>query len=138
MKFGPDILTKYLTVGLIVIVIAALFLIVILPATETRSVCTGFQYVVFLNQKMAQDQYSVELLNGVGDITVNKATLNGVDLGITVMDVSSGERVILTSTKDPTDKKADETFSHELLIFYDVKDGIKDNKDTATCTGKVQ
>ena len=137
-KINVEDVSRYLTLVLIAILIVALVIIVILPNTETKSICTGFQYFLFLDQKMTESSYTVELLNGVRDIEVKGILLDGLDLGINSQQVASGEKFTLQSSKDPTTRNVNDTFVNKLLITYDIIDGIKDNKDVATCTGRVQ
>ena len=137
-KFSPDVIMKYAWAALIVVVIVVLVVVIILPGTESKSTCSGFQYFVFLNQKMTEDSYSIELLNGVGDIRIRSTTVDGVNIGIPAIDVPSGEKFILTSAHDPTDRKADETFNSRISVLYDVVNGIDNNRDSAACTGKIQ
>jgi len=138
MKFSPDMLVKYTWVALMAVIIAVVFVVIILPGTETRSTCAGFQYFVFLNQKMTEDSYAIELLNGVSGIRVNSATVDGVNIGISSVDVAAGDKFIITSSHDPTGRKADEMFSSKISILYDMMNGIDNNRDSATCTGRVQ
>lgn len=137
-KINVEDILHYLTITLIAVLIIALVLIVILPNTQTKSVCTGFQYFLFLDQKMTGSSYTVELLNGVRDIEVKSASIDGMNLGITNPRVGSGEKFTLTISTEPTPRKANETFGDKLLITYDIVDGIKQNTDLATCTGRVQ
>ena len=137
-KNSVEDISRYLTLVLIAVLIIALVIVIILPNTETRSVCTGFQYFLFLDQKMTENSYYVELLNGVRDIEVKDASLDGVDLGITSQQVASGEKFTLESPKDPTTRNVNDTFGSKLHLTYDIVSGIKDNTDFATCTGRVQ
>ncbi len=138
MKYDPDIVIKHLWIVLVAVVIIAALVIVLLPGLETRSECRGFQYFLFLDHKLAENEYSIEILNGVRDVKITSLTLEGNDLGIKPVDVKSGERVMIPSGKDPTNKKTDDTFRYKISIAYDIVDGIASNKDTAVCTGKVQ
>ena len=137
-KTNPEDILRYLTFVLIAVLILALVIIIILPNTGTKSTCTGFQYFLFLDQKMTDSSYTVELLNGVRDIEVKSASLDGLDFGINNQQVPSGEKFTLQSSKDPTVKMVNDTFGNKLLITYDIIDGIKGNTDFATCTGRVQ
>ena len=137
-KTNPEDVLHYLTFVLIAVLIIALVIIIILPNTGTKSICTGFQYFLFLDQKMTDSSYTVELLNGVRDIEVKSASLDGLDFGISSQQVPSGEKFTLQSSKDPTTKTVNETFGNKLLITYDIIDGIKGNTDFATCTGRIQ
>ena len=140
MKFSrldPDLIAKYVWIALIVVMIAAIFVVIVLPNTETRSTCKGFQYFLFLDQKMTPDNYQVEILNGPRDITITDWSINGIKMSGN-LDVNAGDNFILTSSSDPTDKRADEVFSYKLTASYDIKNGISGNRDIATCTGKVQ
>lgn len=129
-------LAKYSWITLVVVVIAAVIFIVF-PDSETRSVCTGFQYFVFLSQKMTESIYQVELLNGPRDVAVKEWAINGIKMNSNA-GVKAGESFILTSSLDPTSQKSGETFSYQFWIDYDIKNGITENRDTATCTGRVQ
>lgn len=135
---NPDSVMKYAWVALIIVLIGVVIVVIVLPGIETKSACTGFQYFVFLNQKMSEDGYSLELLNGVSDIKVNGVSVDGVNIGAASIDVKSGDKFLITSARDPTAKRADEAFSSRVSILYDVKDGILNNRDSATCTGRVQ
>ena len=137
-KIDVEDISRYSTLALIIVLIIALVIVVILPNTETKSTCTGFQYFLFLDQKMTDSSYTVELLNGVRDIDVKGASLDGLDIGIAGQQVAAGEKFILESSKDPTIRKTNETFGNKLLIAYDIVDGIKENSDMAMCTGRVQ
>ena len=136
--YSPDAFVKYAWAALVVVLIVVLAVVIILPATEAKSRCTGFQYFVFLSQKLSEDSYSMELLNGVSDIHVNSATVDGVNIGISSLDVGAGDSFLIMSARDPTGKKIDETFSMRLSVMYDIKNGINNNRDTAACTGRVQ
>ncbi len=137
-KINVEDVSHYLTLVLIVVLIAALVIIVILPNTETRSICKGFQYFLFLDQKMTESGYTVELLNGVRDIEIKSVSIDGTNLGIASQSVASGEKFAIESSKDPTTRRINETFGNKLYLTYDIVDGIKDNVDFATCTGRVQ
>jgi len=131
-----DSMTRYLTMALMAFLIVALLIVVILPNTETRSTCTGFQYFVFLDQKMTSSGYSMELLNGIRDIDIKSASLDGVDLDMAGQRVPAGDVLLLESYV--SSRKANETFVNKISVSYDIVDGIKDNTDFATCTGRVQ
>ena len=131
-----DSMTRYLTMALMAFLIVALLIVVILPNTETRSTCTGFQYFVFLDQKMTSSGYSMELLNGIRDIDIKSASLDGVDLDMAGQRVPAGDVLLLESSV--SSRKANETFVNKISVSYDIVDGIKDNTDFATCTGRVQ
>ena len=137
-KISVEDISLYLTVVLIGVLAMALIIVVILPNTETRSTCTGFQYFLFLDQKMTDSSYTVELLNGVRDISVKRTSIDGIDLGVTAQNVGSGEKFTIQSSKDPTTRSVNDTFGGKLYVSYDIVDGIKDNFDFATCTGRVQ
>ncbi len=137
-KINVDDILRYLTLALIAVLIVALAVVVILPNTETRSTCRGLQYFLFLDQKMTESGYAVELLNGVRDIEVKTASIDGTDIGAALQAVASGEKFVIESQRNPAGKKINETFSSRLLIAYDIVDGIKDNTDSAICTGRVQ
>ena len=136
MQIGPELIAKYVWVALMVVVIAAIVLVVVLPNTETRSVCTGFQYFVFINQKMTDNSYQIQLLNGPTDISVKELDVNGISMNAATK-ANAGDSFVLASTSDPTDKKGEEVFSYRVSVSYDTN-GIKDNRDSATCTGRVQ
>ncbi len=131
-----DSMTRYLTMALMAFLIVALLIVVILPNTETRSTCTGFQYFVFLDQKMTSSGYSMELLNGIRDIDIKSASLDGVDLDMAGQRVPAGDVLLLESSV--SSRKANETFVNKISVSYDIVNGIKDNTDFATCTGRVQ
>ena len=131
-----DSMTRYLTMALMAFLIVALLIVVILPNTETRSTCTGFQYFVFLDQKMTSSGYSMELLNGIRDIDIKSASLDGVDLDMAGQRVPAGDVLLLESYV--SSRKANETFVNKISVSYDIVNGIKDNTDFATCTGRVQ
>lgn len=135
---NPDSVMKYAWVALIVVLIAVVVVVVVLPTTETKSTCSGFQYFLFLNQKMAEGSYELELLNGVSDVKVNSVTVDGVNIGSASIDVLAGEKLLLSSVHDPTGKRVDDTFAARVSILYDMKGGILNNRDSATCTGRVQ
>ena len=137
-RFDIEMLSRYLTLALIAVLIIALVIVVILPNTETKSACKGFQYFIFLDQKMTESSYTAELLNGVRDINVQSASIDGLGLGINAQKVGSGEKFTLTSSKDPTTRHVNDTFGNKLYVTYDIVDGINDNTDFATCTGRVQ
>lgn len=137
LKLNPDVLMKYAWAALIVVVIVVLVVVVILPGIQMKSTCTGFQYFVFLNQKMTEGSYQLELLNGVSDVRILSATVDGVNIGIASVDVPAGETFVITSVHDPTAAKADETFKSTVSILYDTP-SIDNNRDSATCTGRVQ
>lgn len=137
MRINLDTLIKYLWLALIAVVIVAVIFVVILPSSEARSVCTGFQYFVFLSQKMTESSYQVELLNGPRDIAVKGWSVNEIKMNSDA-GVKAGDSFILTSGLDPTSQKSGEAFSYQFWLDYDMKDGIKGNRDTATCTGRVQ
>lgn len=135
MHYSIDTLMKYFWVALIAVLIAVLFIIIVLPNAQTRSTCTGFQYFLFLNQKATSDNYSLELLNGVSDIRVSRMEINGADAGMTPMTVKAGDIFLINGNKSHAN--AGDIFSYSVSIAYDTS-GIKNNKDTATCTGKIQ
>ena len=137
-RFDIEMLSRYITLALIAVLIIALVIVVILPNIETKSVCKGFQYFIFLDQKMTESSYTAELLNGVRDINVKSASIDGLDLGVTAQNVGSGEKFTLTGSKDPTTRHVNDTFGNKLYVTYDIVDGINDNTDFATCTGRVQ
>src|SRR3989338_6102004 len=124
---NPDSVMKYAWVALIVVLIAVVFVVVVLPTTETKSTCSGFQYFLFLNQKMAEGSYELELLNGVSDVKVNSVTVDGVNIGSASIDVLAGEKLLLSSVHDPTGKRVDDTFAARVSILYDMKGGILNN-----------
>lgn len=135
MRTDIDAVVKYSWLALIAVVVIAVILIVY-PSGETRSVCSGFQYFVFLSQKMTEDGYQIEMLNGPRDVLVKGWAINGINTAGGT-EVKAGESFVLSSSVGPTSRKSGETFSYPLWIDYDMS-GIKDNRDTATCTGKVQ
>lgn len=138
MKYDPELISKYLWMVLVVVIILAAVVIIFLPGIETKSVCSGFQYFLFLDQKLTTNEYSVELLNGRGDVIIKSVTLEDTPLGPVPVSVKAGERIMFNSTKDPTLKSAEDTFRYRIAVEYDFVGGIQNNKDTAVCTGKVQ
>ena len=136
MRYDPEAIAKYLWVALIAVVIVVV-VVVVFPPSETRSSCTGFQYFVFLSQKMTPDSYSIELLNGPRDIVVKGFNVDGRDVGAAEADVKAGDSFIIRSLRDPTNAKVDENFRYHVIVSYDMN-GIKENRDSATCTGKIQ
>ena len=136
-RFSPDLIAKYVWITLIIVMIAAIFIVVVLPNTETRSTCRGFQYFVFLDQKMTSGRYQIEILNGPRDITIKDWSVNGIKMSDSA-DAKAGDSFILSSSSDPTDKNPGEVFSYQFSIYYDIKNGVTENSDIATCTGKVQ
>ncbi|MBI4174154.1 MAG: hypothetical protein HY517_00790 [Candidatus Aenigmarchaeota archaeon] len=137
-KLSPDSVMKYAWVALIIALIAVVVVVVVIPATETKSSCTGFQYFLFLNQKMTEGSYEIELLNGVSDVRVDSVSVDGVNIGAASAEVKAGEKFLLSSANDPTGKRVDETFAARISVLYDIKGGILNNRDSATCTGRVQ
>ena len=138
IKSDVENISRYLTIALIMFLIIALLVIVILPNTGTKSICTGFQYFLFLDQKMTENSYTVELLNGVRDIEVKGVYIDGLDLEIDGQMVVAGEKFTIESSKDPTVRKTNETFDNKLLVKYDIVNGINENSDIGTCTGRIQ
>ena len=138
MRYDPDIVIKHLWVVLVAVVIIAALVIVLAPGLETRFECRSLQYFFFLDHKLAENEYSIELINGVRDVRIKALTIEGKDMEIQPVDVKAGDKFLLVSVKDPTNKKTDDTFRYKISVAYDIIDGIKDNKDTAVCTGKVQ
>lgn len=136
MRYDIDAIAKYAWIALLVVIIAAVVLIVLLPA-EIRSACTGFQYFVFLSQKTDEDMYQIELLNGPRDVSISGMSVNGIEMAAAA-DVAAGEKFILTSSLDPTAQKIGEAFAYKVYVRYDINGGIKDNADAATCTGRIQ
>lgn len=135
MRYNPDMIAKYLSVTLIALMIVVVVFVIVVPS-ETRSICRNFQYFVFLDQKATQDSYSVELLNGVRDIHVSRFAIGNMETS-KPLDVKAGDAFMLTSPF-ATDIKSGETFSYTVFVSYDIVNGISNNKDTATCTGRVQ
>ena len=134
MQYDPEIIAKYLWAALIAVVLVVAVIVVFHPG-ETRSSCSGFQYFVFLSQKMTPGEYSLELLNGVRDIKIKSVTLESSDIGFAT-DVNAGDSFIITSSKK-NDARTDDTFNYRVTIYYDMS-GIKDNRDSGICTGRVQ
>ena len=134
MQYNTETVAKYLWMVLIAVVIAVAVVIVFQPG-ETRSTCSGFQYFVFLDQKLTPSAYSLELLNGVRDVKIKSATLEGSDIGAS-LDVNSGDTFVINSSKNVNVKTGD-SFRYRVTVEYDTS-GIKDNKDSAVCTGIVQ
>ncbi|HLC77490.1 MAG TPA: hypothetical protein VJH04_04775, partial [archaeon] len=64
------------------------------------------------------------------------ASLDGVDLDMAGQRVPAGDVLLLESSV--SSRKANETFVNKISVSYDIVDGIKDNTDFATCTGRVQ
>ncbi len=138
MHHNPELIAKYLWVALIAVVIIIAVVVVFEPGKEVRSACTGFQYFIFHSQKMTADNYSIEIINGPADIRITGLTLEENDMALAPVDVRAGEPFILNAQKDPTSKKPEESFRYKITVSYDILTGIENNKDTATCTGKVQ
>ena len=137
MQYDPETIARYLWVALIAVVLIVVIVVVFEPS-ETRSSCTGFQYFVFLSQKMTPDSYEIELLNGPKDILVNGMQINGRSVGAVTVGEKSGDSIFVQSIEDPTDAKTDENFRYRVVVSYDMNGGITDNKDSAICTGKIQ
>ena len=138
MRHNPDLIAKYLWLALIAVVIIIAVVVVFEPGKDVRSECTGFQYFLFLSQKMTPDSLNLQLLNGPMDIRIVNMTIEGVNAGISPMNVKAGEPFILVPTIDPTNKMPEETFRYKIAVSYDILTGIGNNKDVAICTGKVQ
>jgi hypothetical protein len=138
MKYDTESIAKYLWIALIAVVIIVIVVVIFEPGKDARSSCTGFQYFIFLSQKLTPDTYEIEILNGPRDILVNGFSLDGKDLGVQNVDVEAGDSFILRSLADPTGAKPDENFRYRAVISYDIASGIADNRDSAVCTGKVQ
>ena len=134
MQYTPEEIAKYLWIALIAVVIAVVVVIVFQPG-ETRSSCSGFQYFIFLNQKMTPDSYSLELLNGVRDAKIKSVFLDDTDISSAV-DVKAGDSFLLESSIR-TALKAEDNFRSRVTIYYDTP-SIEDNRDSAICTGRVQ
>ena len=134
MQYTPEEIAKYLWIALIAVVIVVVVVIVFQPG-ETRSSCSGFQYFIFLNQKMTPDSYSLELLNGVRDAKIKSVFLDDTDISSAV-DVKAGDSFLLESSIR-TALKAEDNFRSRVTIYYDTP-SIEDNRDSAICTGRVQ
>jgi len=134
MQYTPEEIAKYLWIALIAVVIVVVVVIVFQPG-ETRSSCSGFQYFIFLNQKMTPDSYSLELLNGVRDAKIKSVFLDDTDISSAV-DVKAGDSFLLESSIH-TALKADDNFRSRVTVYYDTP-SIEDNRDSAICTGRVQ
>lgn len=141
---GQGALEYLMTYGwallIIVVVGAALFALGIF-SPQTKSVCTGFQYYTYSNQKMTTTQYTLEVLNGNQDVTVTNLSVEGTDLGTVTLSptgtLGSGKRVTISGANDPTTKSSGDSYSYSVSVTYNTPT-ISGLKDMATCTGKVQ
>ena len=126
----------------IVVVGAALYASGVLnPASYTSAKCTGFQYFVWQNQKMASNDYVLEVLNGREDVSITNLVVDTTDLGALALNpanpVGAGKKVTIDGTADPTTKAAGDPFSVTVTVIYNTTT-IAGIRDSASCTGRIQ
>ena len=124
---------RYAWIGLLVVLIIAVFAVVISPRFETRSMCTGFQYFVFLDQKASETSYTLQLLNGVSDVSISGMSLDGASASAR-QDVKAGDTFMLSSSSRG---RQNETFIYKISIAYGTP-SMGDRQDIATCTGRIE
>lgn len=146
MQKGQGAIEYLMTYGwallVIVVVGAALYAAGVLnPASYVANKCTGFQYFVWQNQKMATNDYVLEVLNGREDVTITNLLVDGNPRGVSgfTNPVSSGRRITIgdNSTTNPTGKVEGDTFSVTVTVIYNTTT-IAGIRDSASCTGRVQ
>jgi len=147
MKKGQGAMEYLMTYGwallVIIIVGAALFALGVLnPATYQQKRCTGLQYLTFMDQKLAANEYVIQVRNGNQKIAITgvKVGTGAVDSSPTLSNTSalqSGDTFTITTSNVPSGLVAGTTFdSVGIVINYTVIGGIS-NTERATCAGTV-
>lgn len=111
-----------------------------------QSKCIGFQYFTYNNQKVNTTHYTLDLINGLGGVTVTSILIGDNSINRIVQPIyvpaGSGFQIIM-NIKDMNNKKGD-SFSYNVYVTYDVlsddypPNTIKDLTDSGTCSGIIQ
>ena len=143
MKKGQGALEYLMTYGwallIIVVVGAALYALGILnPASYVKSTCSGFTYFQYRDQKLDATSYTLVVLNSDQEVDITGLRINLVNANLTAptLPTAPGKQETIIGSV-PTSKSAGESYDYEVVITYDVTNGISDKTDRATCTGKV-
>jgi hypothetical protein len=150
----------------IIIVGAALFALGILnPATYQQKRCNGFQYFTYMDQAATEENFTIHLRNGVNDINITKVKVSGTTVNVFDPTTTAFNGDNVTATVDGNAWSGGIWVSQgkevtlnvgtaaaggvglglvpgayddlEVIITYNVKNGIQGNTDTAECVGNV-
>lgn len=126
----------------IVIVVAALYSLGVLnPATYQQKRCSGFQYFSYTDQKLSTSEFTLDVRNGVNDISIDSIKVGSAATNSTPVisdaDIQEGDRFTISTTTVPSVTSGATYDNIEIVVQYDVTNGIQNNVDRATCIGRV-
>jgi hypothetical protein len=110
------------------------------PSNFQNERCNGFRYFTYEDQSATNTEFTIDIRNGMKDIQIRALQVGGVMTRTPEVTaqyngswISQGQPItVKMGGLSLPDGSYD---SLEVIIIYDVKDGIIDNTDSAICVG---
>ena len=145
MKRGQTALEYLMTYGwalvVIVIVIAALYYFGVF-SPPVASTCVGFTEFAYKDHALFTNQnFTIQLLGGAQDVEMVGVSLDGVRTDLNaVVPLSAGQSELITYTAaGPAGNSIGDPYRGiQVILHYNVINGLQSQSDTAQCSGSYQ